>query len=211
MAKQKNITQEIVCPVCGEKHTATFAPYDKVYLDVFPKLPIKDFLAQYIICTRCGCLYTTDRANISTLEQISQPGYQDILYSGKDDEFIKLALMEYAPFWFGYRNNWWAHYYHEKGNREQELHYTQLALNNSSKLLFAPVAAEQVSCLQGPGAFCLSGALYTIDLLRRLGKYEDALQLIESVSKPETLYTHHRERYLAHQKDLILQGNSNLL
>jgi transcription elongation factor Elf1 len=212
----KVYSKKYKCPVCGRPHMIEVEDGVGCYLDGVPAQSMESMMKMVALCTNCGVLYTTSKLYAHIDEPAawrSEEYKQAVQREYRDITEKKLHLFEaiYHPM---YMPLYYAHYYHEVGDMEQERKWLNIAIQhietgeddeeyNFDGLDFTAYHVQ--------GMFALTPDLRLIDLCRRIGDFDKACQQIAIIKcTPEYECDNALMQYIEYQEALIADHNTEM-
>jgi transcription elongation factor Elf1 len=212
----KVYSKKYKCPVCGRPHMIEVEDGVGCYLDGVPAQSMESMMKMVALCTNCGVLYTTSKLYAHIDEPAawrSEEYKQAVQREYRDITEKKLHLFEaiYHPM---YMPLYYAHYYHEVGDMEQERKWLNIAIQhietgeddeeyNFDGLDFTAYHVQ--------GMFALTPDLRLIDLCRRIGDFDKACQQIATIKcTPEYECDNALMQYIEYQEALIADHNTEM-
>lgn len=208
---KKGNTNTVECPHCGTKHTVEFLSYDNVCLDGMPKLPVKDLMKRFAVCSKCGLLYTTGKhtkANHAVTDEMYQNAFK-MQYADITEKKLCLLNIMYTPACIPL---FLAHYYAETHQENKRIQALQQAvdyiINHRDNYV-----QELHSCgdLTFEVEFLMQPEYRLVDLYRQMKEWDKATEQIEKLrntrgnDKNKQLL-----RYLEHE-ELLLQKQDHTI
>lgn len=189
-------TEQITCPVCGKQHTVLMHYKPSMWrLDYTPMEPVEKKLNAYTICD-CGMLcYNRAHTVYKPQEMLQDEQYQSILARSDIDENVKKMMLMERGFFDKGMQLLMAHYYYECNMPQQRHACLERALQQlraGKDTVHARLDGASIEALKSKKLHPLMGTLdyvaeyRQIDVLRQLGEYDAAQQLL-------TKMMHHHE------------------
>ena len=213
----KIYSKKYKCPICGRPHTLEVTDDVGCFLDGVPYQTMESMMKMVALCENCGVLYTTSKFDANVDEQTawrSEEYQQAYQASYRDMTEKKLALFD-AMYHPTYMPLYYAHYYREVGDAEQESRWLSTAIANIES-----GADEEEYNMDGmdfvayhiQGVFHLTPEVRVVDLYRRAGEYDKALQHIAQLKcTPEYEMDNALMQYIEYQEMLLASQNTNLV
>jgi transcription elongation factor Elf1 len=212
----KVYSKKYKCPVCGRPHMIEVEDGVGCYLDGVPAQSMESMMKMVALCTNCGVLYTTSKLYAHIDEPAawrSEEYKQAVQREYRDITEKKLHLFEaiYHPM---YMPLYYAHYYHEVGDMEQERKWLNIAIQNietgedDEEYNFDGL---DFTAYHVQGMFALTPDLRLIDLCRRIGEFDKACQQIATIKcTPEYECDNALMQYIEYQEALIADHNTEM-
>lgn len=204
------------CPHCGTEHEMEYTADTKFYLNGFPKTPVANLMKTVALCTKCGLVYLAQNTYSDTALVLNNPDYQAAAAQEYVSDIEQKLHLLYSLNIYQWVPAYFSAYYHET-NQEAKMRewLTKEAENvlTGQDTMYQNVtecnargACSMPAFKRFEGQFILSPELRLVDIYRRLGKFEDALDVIQRLrakkygKTPYTLF-----EYLDVQEHLIAQ------
>ena len=178
--KKHNKTSQSVtakCPVCGKEHTAVVYDCEAYYLDGTKQLTLTECLSQYVEC-ECGMMF-------SVLHPVKMPvtceeAYKTACAQTYTDKTIRMLELLRAQSPIADELWMYARYYQDKGNEAA----LRIALENRLNSLTRygiEMGSGSLPQIGLKSKFIFNEKYERIDLLRRLGRFDDATAEIQAL------------------------------
>jgi hypothetical protein len=177
--KNKTLSKTVTakCPVCGKEHTAKVYSTEAYYLDGTKQLTLAESLSKYVECD-CGMVFSV--VNPYAMPAACEATYNDAKEKTYADATMRMLELIHAQSPSAHKTWMYVRYYQEKGDEAN----------------LRQALEEQLNCLTRYGVEMGSGSLpqiglkskfifnekyERIDLLRRLGRFDDAKAEIQAL------------------------------
>ncbi len=175
-AKKSSTTMTAKCPVCGKEHTATVYSCEAYYLDGTPQLTFAEGISQYVECD-CGWLvdvtypFILDASRVETCKTAAAKEYSD-----KNTRFLALLMAQTAD------EQTWLHarYYHEQSQADNLQKHLEERLNTLSRYGME-MGNGSLPQIKLTSKFIFNEKYERVDLLRRLGRFDEATKCIHEL------------------------------
>ena len=210
-------TEQITCPVCGKQHTVhKHYKVKNLHLDATPAEPVVNRLNAYTICD-CGmlCFNAADEV-YKPAEMIQDAAYQQVLQRDDLDVNEKKLMLMHIGLFDKTAPLLLAHYCQqpEKCQRwlEMALFVTENAPQSINRQLSGTaMPAMKINARKNPfmGRWFYTAQHQRIDLLRQLGRFEDAEQELNDLKTNHEILPA-EQRFFDTEYHLIKQKNTSL-
>ena len=160
------------CPTCGKEHTATACIGAQRHLDGTPMMTMEQCLSKFIICNECGYIFDISSPG-GGLHESKRQEYQTLAGQHYDNEYIKkLTLLRMLS--RNQERNWmWLRYYQAVNQPAEVYAVLQEMISNPQKTV-TPMGNDSFMALSLPCQCFFPDELRDIDLLRQMGRFDDA-------------------------------------
>ena len=206
--KQPKITKETVtatCPVCGKQHAAIVHKCEAYFLDGTPQLTLDELLSGYVECD-CGLVFsvTAPRAiNPACAQSYNEARAKEY----PDVQSRTLALIQ-AQCLHSQTNWMYARYYQENHQQDKLQAYLEERLSGLTRYGIE-MGSGSLPQIKLASKFIFNERYERIDLLRRLGRFEEAMECIKTLREAKYYETPHELfDFLKLEEKLINQKNT---
>ena len=210
-------TEQITCPVCGKQHTVQ-KPYKvkNLHLDATPIEPVVNRINAYTICD-CGmlCFNAADEV-YKPQEMIQDMAYQQVLLREDLDINEKKLMLMYTGLFDKTAPLLLAHYCAQPEKRKRWMEIALFITENApqsinQQLSGAAMPAMKINARNNPfmGRWFYTAQHQRVDLLRQLGKLEEAKKELDALVANRTILPA-EQHFLNTEKRLIEQKNTSL-